>query len=190
MKMIIATMLIGALLMIALPRPEQYDRSAAVLEGLQVLPPHGWVEFCQRAPSECIADTTAPVPFNAEARIEELTEVHLLVQRTIEPMPDPGVDTWSLPTKYGDCEDYALLKRHKLLEMGWPASALLMAVVHDEAGAGHAILMADTQQGVFVLDNKLDDVVPWQETHYVYVVRQAHADPMRWEIAVCRGCKP
>ena len=44
-------------------------------------------------------------------------------------------DYWTLPTDgKGDCEDYALLKRHELIRLGWPSSALLMTIVKDEKG--------------------------------------------------------
>ena len=41
---------------------------------------------------------------------------------------------------------------------GWPASSLLMTVVRDEKGEGHAVLTARTVQGDFILDNKVDEV--------------------------------
>jgi predicted transglutaminase-like cysteine proteinase len=63
---------------------------------------------------------------------------------------------WTLPRTRGDCEDYALLKRHTLLEKGWPVSAVLMTVVRDEKGEGHAVLTARTVQGDFILDNKVE----------------------------------
>ena len=36
---------------------------------------------------------------------------------------------WCLPTAFGDCEDYALLKRKLLLEQGWPNDKLGLAVM-------------------------------------------------------------
>ena len=36
---------------------------------------------------------------------------------------------WTYPTRAGDCEDVALLKRLDLIEKGWPVGALLMTVV-------------------------------------------------------------
>ena len=34
---------------------------------------------------------------------------------------------WCLPTAFGDCEDYALLKRAYLLEQGWDADKIHLA---------------------------------------------------------------
>lgn len=35
-----------------------------------------------------------------------------------------GKDIWKIPTKFGDCEDYALLKRKMLIDSGWNESDL------------------------------------------------------------------
>jgi predicted transglutaminase-like cysteine proteinase len=87
---------------------------------------------------------------------------------------------WTLPTTRGDCEDYQLLKRHRLIERGWPSSSLLMTVVRDEKNEGHAVLTARTTQGDFVLDNKVDVVRLWNQTPYHFVMRQSYLNPKVW----------
>ena len=87
---------------------------------------------------------------------------------------------WTLPDAYGDCEDYVLLKRKLLVERGWSTSDLLVSVVFDEVGDGHAVLLARTTRGDFVLDNKTDRVLRWYETAYHFVKRQSVSDPNRW----------
>jgi predicted transglutaminase-like cysteine proteinase len=72
----------------------------------------------------------------------------------------------------GDCEDIQLLKRRVLIEAGLPRRALRMTVVIDELGAGHAVLMARTNRGDYILDNKRAAVLSWQETGYRYVKRE------------------
>ncbi len=64
--------------------------------------------------------------------------------------------------------------------MGWPVSALLMTVVRDEKGEGHAVLTARTMQGDFILDNKFEDVRLWSQTPYEYVMRQSYINPHVW----------
>ena len=65
------------------------------------------------------------------------------------------VERWNYPDDgYGDCEDYALLKRRMLIEAGWPREALLMTVVRDKRGDGHAVLTVKTDKGEFILDNQ------------------------------------
>src|SRR2546421_256375 len=81
---------------------------------------------------------------------------------------------------YGDCEDYALLKRRLLTQAGWPRQALLMTVVRDKRGDGHAVLTVKSDKGEFVLDNQNEDVLLWSETGYRFVKRQSQTDPNVW----------
>ena len=67
-----------------------------------------------------------------------------------------------------------------LIERGWPQSALLLTVVRDERGDGHAVLTARTAQGDFILDNKIAEVRPWNKTPYEFVMRQSYLNPRVW----------
>jgi predicted transglutaminase-like cysteine proteinase len=106
------------------------------------------------------------------------------VNNTIAPATDLEIygvnEYWTLPRTKGDCEDYALLKRHNLIKKGWPVSSLLMTVVRDEKGEGHAVLTARTMQGDFILDNKIEEVRLWSQTPYEYVMRQSYINPRVW----------
>ena len=65
------------------------------------------------------------------------------------------VEQWNYPDDgYGDCEDYVLLKRRMLMQAGWPREALLITVVRDKKGDGHAVLTVKTDKGEFILDNQ------------------------------------
>lgn len=150
------------------------------------LPPYAFVELCQRAPELCVADpdpSDARLPATA-ARMRQLDEVNRAVNRQIHPTTDGDLygvaDFWTLPGNKGDCEDYALLKRKLLVQKGWPLSALLITVVRDEAGEGHAILTARMSTGDYVLDNKVDDLKLWTATPYQYVMRQSYLNPRVW----------
>ena len=151
------------------------------------LPPYAFVEFCQRTPEHCVADThvTDTRLDGGAARLKVLDEVNRHVNRIIKPATDMelyGVaDYWTIPENgKGDCEDYALLKRKILLDKGWPISSLLMTVVRDEKGEGHAILTARLATGDYVLDNKVDDLKLWSQTPYQYVMRQSYLNPRVW----------
>lgn len=61
---------------------------------------------------------------------------------------------WCLPTGFGDCEDYALLKRAYLLEQGWDADKIHLACCWTEAGEYHCVLLCKTDNGWFSLDNR------------------------------------
>ena len=149
------------------------------------LPPYGYVRFCGEFPRECRAGLLEDARIEATAeRLAELDAMNRQVNRSIQPATDleiyGEVERWALPTTRGDCEDYALLKRHNLMQRGWPASALLMTVVRDEKGEGHAILTARTTKGDYILDNKTDQMRLWHETPYAFVMRQSYIDPNVW----------
>lgn len=152
----------------------------------QAAPPYGFVQFCDRTPDECVAGPMAESRFHASPeRLAELDEINRAVNTAIEPATDMdlyGVEEyWTLPPRgRGDCEDYALLKRHILIRRGWPIGSLLMTVVRDEKGDGHAILTARTAQGDFILDNKVPTVKPWHATGYEYIMRQSYISPRVW----------
>jgi predicted transglutaminase-like cysteine proteinase len=73
-----------------------------------------------------------------------------------------------------------LLKRRMLIERGWPESTLLITVVRDENGEGHAVLTARTDAGDLVLDNKRQQIVRWVDTPYTYVKQQTEGNPLVW----------
>ncbi len=148
-------------------------------------PPYGFVRFCSSHPQECRKHSfeTTRITLTSE-RSHELAAVNHFVNTTIEPLTDlemHGVtELWSLPTQRGDCEDYALLKRKMLIARGWPPSSLLLTVVRDEIGDGHAVLTIRTAQGDFVLDNKIRDVRLWTHTPYEFLMRQSYLNPKVW----------
>lgn len=148
-------------------------------------PPYGFVRFCEANPQECIVTSALDARFEATPeRLSEIDDINRAVNHEIEPATDLEIygvaEYWTLPKTRGDCEDYALLKRHRLIEHGWPSGALLMTVVRDEKNEGHAVLTARTSQGDFILDNKIDIVRLWNQTPYHFVMRQSYLDPKVW----------
>ena len=81
---------------------------------------------------------------------------------------------------HGDCGDYALLKRKLLLQAAWPRQALLITVVRDRNGDGHAVLSVKTDKGEFILHNQNPEILLWSETGYRFVKRQSQSDPNPW----------
>jgi hypothetical protein len=67
-----------------------------------------------------------------------------------------------------------------LIEAGWPREALLITVVRDKKGEGHAVLTVKTDKGEYVLDNQNENVLAWTETGYRFVKRQSQSDPNVW----------
>jgi predicted transglutaminase-like cysteine proteinase len=114
-----------------------------------------------------------------------MVKVNAWVNEAIKPMTDLEhwgvVERWNYPDDgYGDCEDYVLLKRRMLMRAGWPREALLITVVRDKKGDGHAVLTIKTDRGEFVLDNQEPQVLPWSKTGYRFVKRQSQSDPNVW----------
>jgi predicted transglutaminase-like cysteine proteinase len=151
-------------------------------------PPLGFVQFCGRMPRECAPgrqDTRPAKRFDASPeRFAELVAVNIDVNHEIKPVTDKDLygeaEYWTIPASQGDCEDYVLLKRKRLIALGWPSSALLITVVRDERGDGHAVLTARTAQGDFILDNKTDEIKIWHSVPYHFVMRQSSLDPREW----------
>lgn len=149
-------------------------------------PPIGWVDFCIEQPLECKVVRTQPRDVVMTAKTwKELVFINTWVNQTIKPMTDLDhygvVEKWTYPVDgYGDCEDYVLLKRRMLIEVGWPREALLITVVSDHNGNGHAVLTVKSDRGEFILDNQANDIVLWSQTGYRFVKRQSQADPNVW----------
>jgi predicted transglutaminase-like cysteine proteinase len=161
------------------------DRSDAVMPTAGwARPPIGHLDFCRIFPDECKRHGETAAVALTENLWTELVAVNRVVNKQIAPVTDlefyKTEEYWTLPTEYGDCEDYVLLKRQALIRQGWPSGALLVTVVFDEIGDGHAVLIARTDRGDFVLDNKVNAIRIWSQTPYRYVKRQSISDPDRW----------
>ncbi|MGK2739366.1 transglutaminase-like cysteine peptidase [Tepidicaulis sp. LMO-SS28] len=155
--------------------------------GSEVLPPFGFIGFCLRHTDECeTGPDVAPAALDLTGeRWRDLREVNEFVNTTIEPVEDIDLyhrtEWWTYPSNgAGDCEDYALLKRKLLIERGWPADALLLSVVKEANGDGHAVLTVVTQDGDYVLDNQHAEIVLWKDAPYTWVKRQSRTHPYSW----------
>jgi predicted transglutaminase-like cysteine proteinase len=149
--------------------------------------PYGWVDFCSRRPEECSLGRLEPLDVRLNKTTwSALNRINKRVNAAIEPMTNLAhwgtlLDHWDYPVDgKGDCKVYALYKRKLLVDAGFPRQALLMTVVKDLDGEGHAVLTVKTDQGEFVLDNLSDDIKPWDATGYTYIKRQAQNDPNVW----------
>lgn len=63
----------------------------------------------------------------------------------------------------GDCEDFAVGKLNRLHHRGWPIESLRLATCYVETGEYHAVLLAETERGAFMLDNRFPRPVPLSE---------------------------
>jgi len=147
--------------------------------------PVGHSEFCKRYPSECrVKSRTESRVHLTSARWNALVAVNNAVNWTITPVTDAELfgreEVWVYPETKGDCEDFVLLKRRELIKKGWPVGSLLITVVRQRNGDGHAVLTILTDRGDLVLDNLEPQVKIWTQTDYRYVKRQSEFDAGRW----------
>jgi len=166
---------------------EGLPKSSWTPVGGETAVPYGWVDFCARHAEECTLGKLNPVDVHMTRQVwKTLGDVNVLANSTIEPLSNlehwgTTLDHWDYPVDgKGDCKIYALFKRKLLIEHGFPRQALLMTIVRDLSGDGHAVLTVKTDRGDFVLDNLADDVRPWSATGYTYFKRQAQDDPNIW----------
>lgn len=151
----------------------------------RTLQPIGHAVFCQQFKSECSVKSknTKPVVLNRKLW-KQLVDINYQVNMAVEPVTDQEYykteEYWAYPKKYGDCEDYALLKRYMLLQQGWPASSLLITVVKQVSGDGHAVLTVRTDLGDFALDNLRMKIDTWDKTPYRYIKRQSEKNTGKW----------
>ena len=154
--------------------------SWTVAKGAAVAPA-GYVSMCQADPNLCAGDRAPGAgPFAASADdLDRLAAVNVEVNRAIAPSADHA-DHWSADAVTGDCEEYALAKRQRLIAMGWAPSQLLIAVAEDPDQGAHAVLIARTDRGDLVLDNLTDQILPWAETRLTFISRQSERLPAMW----------
>ncbi|MET4279826.1 putative transglutaminase-like cysteine proteinase [Bradyrhizobium sp. F1.2.2] len=92
----------------------------------------------------------------------------------------PVVETWLINPDRGDCNDYAVSKRHELLNRGWPAGALLLSEVVTKLGKHHLVVVVRTRSGTLVLDNLTPQTKPWARAPYRWVRSQMPNNPQLW----------
>ncbi|WP_438750875.1 transglutaminase-like cysteine peptidase [Pararhizobium sp. O133] len=133
--------------------------------------------YCLDHIAECTKSAKSEVAYTSKTR-NLLASVNRAVNRSIRPLNERR-DVWSLNPAYGDCDDYVMTKRSRLIRAGIPTSALRVAVVRTPRGEGHAILLVKTSAGEFALDNLRKTIVKRNQTGYRFVT-VASADPSRW----------
>jgi predicted transglutaminase-like cysteine proteinase len=149
------------------------------------LAPFQHVRFCLRYPSDCKANPTENERIDLNAETSELLKrVNHSVNISIIPTPKsygPNLgDGWTIAPETGDCNDYAVTKRHELLESGLPSKALRLSVVKTASGVGHLVLVVVTTKGAIVMDDLTDMIRPWQSTDYQWLKIQSATDSKFW----------
>lgn len=168
---------------------QKADRSLHSTEYGETLPPIGYVNFCAANSSECAPYSTGEKLSSnfmdmTPERWNTLYQINTYVNGKIRPVSDQQLygqaEVWAYPTTAGDCEDFVLLKKRALQEIGVPASNLHITVVLDEHNEGHAVLTVSTEEGDYILDNRRNDILLWNDTNYTFLKRQSAQNPKLW----------
>ncbi|MGY4615541.1 putative transglutaminase-like cysteine proteinase [Bradyrhizobium sp. USDA 4472] len=121
--------------------------------------------FCTRHPADCSrrAGTQQAVDrLDFAALWHELNLVNTVVNASIAPSASSdAIDLdWQISPQEGNCADYAVTKRHLLLDSGWASSALMLAeVVIRKTGEHHLVLIVKENGDYLVLDNRRPAIV-------------------------------
>lgn len=81
---------------------------------------------------------------------------------------------WDKAAGIGDCEDYVLAKRARLLDAGWPIEEMGICLCHVETGEYHCVLYVETDQGGVILDNRHHDPM------------DPRSLPYKWDVMLCK----
>lgn len=185
MKSLAPTFLFFALLgLSACGSMPEHGRSMVLSEAVSA--PIGHRSFCKLYPEEC-----APIEENTQTvRLthglwQQLQDVQRAAQIDIEPVADKILygsrEHWAYPENgQGDCEDFALDKYRRLRALGWHRSALRIATAVTGPGNFHAVLVAITDHGDFILDNRFRRVLSWENANYQWRKRQSQTNGAEW----------
>lgn len=166
-------------------------RPAARIEQIKfegpTIAPFAHVRFCLANPAECrerkMVFRGGPVKLT-DAKRRELQQVNLETNREIIATPaldeTAATEKWLISPARGDCNDYAVTKRHKLLAKGWPARALLLAHVVVPSGEHHLVVVVRTDKGDLVLDNLNSNLRSPSKTGYEWVRVESPVNPKYW----------
>jgi predicted transglutaminase-like cysteine proteinase len=167
-------------------RSPQDSTPTTPIEGASpTLAPFQHVRFCLRYPSDCKSNPADNDRIELNTKISAvLKRVNHGVNMSIVPIlksygSNLG-DGWTVAPGAGDCNDYAVTKRHELLERGLPSKALRLSVVTTPSGIGHLVLVIATTKGDLVLDNLTEAIRPWQNTDYHWLKIQSPTDARFW----------
>jgi predicted transglutaminase-like cysteine proteinase len=139
----------------------------AMLDGNLTAPPAGWLDFCKRNADDPYC---RPLSLTTE-RMNQLERVQREVSTLARTSDDDRfrrADFWTVAgAQGGDCEDFALAARARLMSQGWPPRSLRIAMAWTEKGLYHAVLTVDVEHkghlATLVLDSRFDDVRGWDE---------------------------
>ena len=136
-----------------------------LLYGPDVIHPRGWVSYCLREGEND--------PCCADYRL--IRKVNYEVNNSITYTPDESLgigDQWKPGVTAGDCDDFAITKRQKLLDLGWNTNRLHMTQCKTGDGRNHVVLICDVCTKQWVLDNRWPEPAHPHEFDYTWEATQ------------------
>jgi predicted transglutaminase-like cysteine proteinase len=178
---------------IGLPRGLQATIQRIKFEA-PALAPFAYTEFCLHYKNECKVERRRMVFRGGRVRMDyrrwaELAIVNTKVNSSIRPERNEGglmAEKWLINPKSGDCNDYAVSKRHELIKRGWSARNVLLSEVVTSWGEHHLVVVVRTRQGDLVLDNLAQQVRVWSQTPYQWVRIQRPDSERLWSTIATR----
>jgi predicted transglutaminase-like cysteine proteinase len=165
--------------------PQDQNSLTPIVDASPTLAPFQHVRFCLRYPSDCKSNPSENERIDLSTETSELLkrvnhDVNLSIAPMLKSYGSNLEDGWAIAPGSGDCNDYAVTKRHELLENGLPSRALRLSVVKTASGIGHLVLVVVTTKGDLVLDNLTEVIRPWQSTDYHWLKIQSATDSKFW----------
>lgn len=147
---------------------ERYAKERSEAEATQCNPKH--TIACNYAQWKAFLET-----LRGKDKMTQIVEVNARMngaKYTTDPANWGESDYWSSPaefmTKFGDCEDFAIVKYLSLRQLGFPERDLRIVAVEDlNLKVGHAILVVFLSGNSYVLDNQIKTVIETSKVrHY------------------------
>jgi predicted transglutaminase-like cysteine proteinase len=165
--------------------PQDQNSVTPIVDASPTLAPFQHVRFCLRYPSDCKSNPSENERIDLSTETSELLkrvnhDFNLSIAPMLKSYGSNLEDGWAIAPGSGDCNDYAVTKRHELLENGLPSRALRLSVVKTASGIGHLVLVVVTTKGDLVLDNLTETIRPWQSTDYHWLKIQSATDSKFW----------
>lgn len=166
--------------------------SAFLIAGAQIsgararpaLTPAGAQGLCQNYSWACSGSSRGSVTA-PDDMLHLADAVNQEVNHEIRPVSDERqygrAEFWHLPDSgAGDCEDYALLKKKRLIEKGIAPDRMRLAQVIKRGVVAHVVLLLDIGGQDYVLDNLTNSMRLRQSTQYVVLKTQSPREPAQW----------
>jgi len=165
--------------------PDQYSDGGIKInpEGAEASVPKdaiaGWENYAERYPADPLVinttDSTIPLTDQLKTDMYQVNNnVNFFCTYVSDLSNYDKLEHWAVMDMggTGDCEDFALLKAHELLKLGYPASAIKIEVGTASNGQGHAWVVVQTDDGDYALDINYSSVMRNEATNYTGRQRQ------------------